>query len=113
MTPASASPLLADERARETAARRPHADGMLNFHAQSCKMCQSGTPCVWAIELERVASGVDTPSALRQGMEARHAAKSAYVLPCPCGVEVRSHEPKAVCAGCGRELRVESWGKKL
>lgn len=38
-------------------------------------------------------------------------ARSAYVLDCPCGERIESHEAEVVCAKCGRILAVEGWGK--
>ncbi len=37
--------------------------------------------------------------------------QSQYIIPCPCGLEIRSHEPEAVCANCGTQLTVRNWGK--
>jgi hypothetical protein len=34
-------------------------------------------------------------------------AQSVYIIPCECGVEVRSHAPTTTCEKCGRLLVVE------
>jgi len=37
--------------------------------------------------------------------------ESVYILPCPCGQQVRSHEPLAICSKCGTVLEVRNWGQ--
>lgn len=38
-------------------------------------------------------------------------AESVYIIPCPCGQEIRSHEPRATCPQCGTQLEIRDWGK--
>jgi hypothetical protein len=38
-------------------------------------------------------------------------AESCYVIPCPCGHEIRSHAPDALCPRCGTWLIVQNWGQ--
>lgn len=80
-------------RVNERRANSAHAAGTLAFHVQACQECLKGSLCKWAVTLSTAAG------------------KSVYIIPCPCGSEVRSHEPKAKCPDCNRELVVENWGK--
>jgi hypothetical protein len=38
--------------------------------------------------------------------------ESVYLIPCPCGAEVRSHAPETVCPKCSRILEVRGWAKE-
>lgn len=79
-------------RLNETREASKHALGLLSHHLSQCEECAAGSLCKWAEMLSRPAG------------------KSVYVLPCPCGTEVRSHHRETICPSCHRQLTIGEWG---